>query len=51
VNGDLENQPELVNEDPWQKGWMIAITPAGSGDLDKLMDAGAYEKHVAESAH
>src|SRR5688572_22517456 len=24
VNGDLENQPELVNEDPWQKGWMIA---------------------------
>lgn len=51
VNGELENQPELINEDPWQKGWMIAITPATAGDTGDLMDAGAYEKHVAESAH
>lgn len=51
VNGELENQPELINEDPWQKGWMITITPATAGDTGELMDAGAYEKHVAESAH
>ena len=27
INGALENNPELVNEDPWGKGWMIAIAP------------------------
>jgi glycine cleavage system H protein len=51
VNADLENQPELINEDPWQKGWMIAITPANADEANALMDSGAYEKHVAESAH
>ncbi len=27
INGTLENSPELINEDPWGKGWMIAIAP------------------------
>ncbi len=33
VNAELENKPELVNEDCWGKGWMIAIEPP-SGDAE-----------------
>lgn len=51
INGDLEQQPELVNEDPWGKGWMVAIKPSKPADADALMDAGAYQAHVKESAH
>jgi glycine cleavage system H protein len=40
VNGALENSPELVNEDPYGKAWMIAIEP--DGDVTGLMDAEAY---------
>jgi glycine cleavage system H protein len=51
INGDLEKQPELVNEDPWGKGWMVAIKPNAPADAGALLDAGAYQKHVKESAH
>jgi glycine cleavage system H protein len=50
INADLENSPELVNDDCWDKGWMIAIEPS-DGAFDELLDAAAYEKHVEESAH
>jgi glycine cleavage system H protein len=51
INGDLESQPELVNEDPWGKGWMVAIKPSTPADVDCLLDAAAYQTHVKESAH
>src|SRR5436190_15480006 len=51
INGDLDGQPELVNEDPWGKGWMVAIKPSTPADVDGLLDAGAYQTHVKESAH
>jgi glycine cleavage system H protein len=38
-NASLEDQPELVNEDPWDKGWMIAIEPSDDGA--DLLDAAA----------
>lgn len=47
-NAALEDQPELINEDPWEKGWMIAIETSESPEL---MDAAAYRAHVAASAH
>jgi glycine cleavage system H protein len=50
INGDLEEQPELVNDDCYGGAWMIAITPSDSGKLDELMDAAAYKKLV-ESEH
>lgn len=51
INTQLEGQPELVNEDPWGKGWMIAIAPENPGtDLGELMDAAAYLGHI-ESSH
>lgn len=48
-NATLEDQPELINEDPWEKGWMIAIET--SEDTTSLLDAAAYQAHVAASAH
>jgi len=49
INGALEDHPELINEDPWVKGWMIAIAPdAGEGEL---MDAKSYADHLSHSDH
>jgi len=49
INAALENNPELINEDPWGKGWMIAIAAdAGSGEL---LDAKAYADHLSNSDH
>jgi glycine cleavage system H protein len=45
-NSDLESNPELVNEDPYGKGWMIKIDLDGEPDLSDLMDAAAYEEHA-----
>src|SRR5690606_34445894 len=44
VNEALENEPELINEDPWEKGWMIAIEPSDlAGEEAGLLDAAAYK--------
>jgi glycine cleavage system H protein len=51
VNGALEESPELVNEDCWGKGWMVAIEPASPGAEASLLDKAAYQKHLEESAH
>ncbi len=49
INPALENSPELINEDCWGKGWMIAITPEGS--TAELMDPKAYADHLSASDH
>lgn len=52
INDALENTPELVNDDCWGQGWMIAITPDDAdAKHDDLLDVAAYQKHVEESAH
>ena len=43
VNGALDAQPELVNNDPYGEGWIIRIAVKDASELDKLMDAAAYE--------
>jgi glycine cleavage system H protein len=48
VNDELSNRPELVNEDCYGDGWMIALSPSDSHELSSLLDAAAYAKHVAE---
>ncbi|MBX3268825.1 MAG: glycine cleavage system protein GcvH [Sandaracinaceae bacterium] len=47
VNGELEDRPELVNEDPYGAGWMVVIAPSAAGDWDALLDAAGYEAHLA----
>ena len=46
VNGALGNEPELVNSDPYGKGWMIKMTVSNRNDVEALMDASAYEQLV-----
>ena len=46
INPSLEAQPELVNTDPYGKGWMIKMTVDNPEDVNNLMDAAAYEKLV-----
>ena len=43
LNEELDAAPELVNNDPYGKGWIIKISVKEASELDKLMDAAAYE--------
>jgi len=45
-NKKLEDQPELINTDPYGAGWIIKITVPVTGDLDELLDASAYKELV-----
>ncbi|MDY6815976.1 MAG: glycine cleavage system protein GcvH [Pseudomonadota bacterium] len=47
VNENLEDEPELVNEDPYGDGWIFRVKLKDAGELDGLMDATAYAGHVA----
>jgi glycine cleavage system H protein len=47
VNPILGKSPELVNTDPYGEGWMVKMTVNNPADVDKLMDASAYEDLVA----
>ena len=47
VNEELEAHPELVNEDPYGKGWMVRIRLIDPSELDSLMDAAAYEASLS----
>ncbi|HSG67462.1 MAG TPA: glycine cleavage system protein GcvH [Bacteroidales bacterium] len=42
-NADLENNPEIVNKDPYGEGWIIRIRVADVADLGNLLDANAYK--------
>ena len=48
VNEQLGDAPELVNEQPYENGWLIRLDPSSPEDLDNLMDAEAYEASLAE---
>lgn len=46
VNEALEDDPGLVNSDPYGEGWIIEIEPADPSELSNLMDAPAYIKYL-----
>ena len=46
VNGDLESSPELVNEGPYEDGWLIVVRPSDQGEIESLMDAAKYEEYL-----
>ncbi|KRP29012.1 glycine cleavage system protein GcvH [Polaribacter sp.] len=46
INGALEDEPELVNTDPYGKGWMIKIAISDSLQIENLLDAEAYQKLI-----
>jgi glycine cleavage system H protein len=48
VNEDLEDTPEVINEDAYGKGWIIRIKPSDTSEMDDLMDTEAYEAYCEE---
>lgn len=46
VNPLLEDQPEVVNKDPYGEGWMVKIKITDSAELDALLDAAAYKQMI-----
>lgn len=46
-NEDLEDAPELVNNDPYGDGWMIKIAVSEMGDLEELLSADQYKDLIA----
>ncbi|MGB9803402.1 glycine cleavage system protein GcvH [Desulfofundulus sp.] len=49
VNQEVVEHPDLVNKDPYGDGWLIVLEISDPGELDDLLDAGAYEEMVKES--
>ena len=47
LNPELEESPELVNSDPYGKGWIVKVKPANVEDLDGLLSADDYKALIA----
>ena len=50
ANDEVESSPEKINQDAYG-AWMFKIKPAKPADVNALLDAAAYEAHVASEAH
>ncbi len=48
INPALEENPELVNKDPYGEGWLIKIKPTDVSEMDDLLDAEAYKQTINE---
>lgn len=46
INTQLESDPELVNQGPYEQGWMLKVEMANPADLDALLDAAGYVAFV-----
>lgn len=51
VNDSVVDAPETLNKDPYGKGWLFRLKPTNKADVDKLLDATAYDKLVAAEKH
>jgi glycine cleavage system H protein len=47
VNEALSSDPEAINEDPYETGWMVKIKISDASEIDSLMDAAAYQESLA----
>ncbi|MEK7271771.1 MAG: glycine cleavage system protein GcvH, partial [Nitrospirota bacterium] len=50
VNEDLAETPEIINEDPYGKGWIAVLEIEDESQADSLMDVSEYEKYLEEEA-
>lgn len=48
VNPELEDAPQLVNEDAYGKGWIIKVNVSDAAELDELLSAAEYEQLIAK---
>jgi glycine cleavage system H protein len=51
INADLTKSPEVVNQDPYGKGWMILVAPAKPDEWNELLSSAQYEAFIAEAGH
>lgn len=51
VNEDLRDQSELVNSEPYGKGWMLVVRLSNPAEVEKLMDPAAYEEQIKSRQH
>ena len=51
VNGELGQKPEIVNQDPYGKGWMLVVKPSSKDEWDQLLTAQQYEELIAQGGH
>ena len=47
ISGDGDDNPGLINEDPYGEGWIVKIEIANPEELDELLDAEAYQNAIA----
>lgn len=48
INEDLEDEPEAVNESPYEKAWMVKVELSDESELYALMDANGYQEMIGE---
>ena len=48
VNGELEEAPDFLNDDPYDSGWLVVIEVGDAEELNSLMSADDYMEYVAE---
>ena len=48
VNGAVADAPETVNEDPYGEGWLVRVRLTDASEVDSLMNADDYRRHLAE---
>ena len=48
VNAELEDAPELVNQEPYGKGWLIKVSVADAAELDSLLSAEEHQQLIAK---
>ena len=51
INTELVNSPQWINENPFEKGWIIKVKIENNKELDNLMDEEAYKEFVAKQTH
>jgi glycine cleavage system H protein len=48
INKEIQDSPELVNKEPYERGWMIKVKLAKTDELKNLLDVEAYKKLIAK---
>ena len=51
INTDLKDHPEVVNSDPYGKGWIAVIDLAAPSEVEQLMTAAQYDAFLASQKH
>ena len=49
MNSELKNSPQLVNQSPFENGWMVKLKINDPKELESLMDESGYKKYASEA--